>query len=232
MVVYRLSYLITCTCFVNENESAYASSFFSCLLITGNRRHVDSKKKNVTCKLFLFFSYGTAISHASIITIIRDSYLNTRFFYFFTSFRHTVSAFIHSFSTQSILVNYLTVTITSVVYPVRINVTLNAPIDIQMQSKILYSCVKMRVCSVCRRNHRCSSQKNSTTVDHLHSFIHSVFTLPPHYLVTSLVHHLFTSCVDLGPVMSVDGWVGMCVARWLSGNVNIILIPNPHPSTW
>jgi hypothetical protein len=157
--------------------------FLSCLLITGNRRHVDSKKKNVTCKLF--FSYGTAISHASIITIIRDSYLNTRFLYFFTSFRHIVSAFIHSFSTQIILGNCLTVTTTSVVYPVRINVTLNAPIDIQMQSKILYSCVKGRVCSVCRRNHRCSSQKNSTTVDHFDSFIRSVFTLPPHYLVTS-----------------------------------------------
>ncbi len=84
MVVYRLSYLITYTCFVNESESAYASSFFSSLLITGNRRHVDSKKKNVTCKLFLFFSYGTAISHASVITIIRDIYLNTRFLYFFS----------------------------------------------------------------------------------------------------------------------------------------------------
>jgi len=182
---------------------------------------VDSKKKNVTCKLFYLFSYGTAISHASIITIIRDSYLNTRFLYFFTSFRHIVSAFIHSFSTQIILGNYLKVTTTNVVYPVRLNVTLNAPIDIQMQSKILYSCVKGRVCSVCRRNHRCSSQKNSTTVDHLYSFIRSVFTLPPHYLVSSLpihpvillVRHLVTLCVSLGPVVSVDGWVGMCVAR-------------------
>jgi hypothetical protein len=136
--------------------------------------------------------------------------------YFSTSFRHIVSAFIHSFWTQIILGNYLTVTTTSVVYPVRISVTLNAPIGIQIQSKILYSCVKRRVCSVCRRNRRGSSHKNSTTVDHLYSFIRSVFILPPCLLVSSLpshpvillVRHLVTLCVSLGPVASVDGWVG------------------------
>ena len=43
---YRLSYLFTCTCFVNVRKSVYVSSFFSLhTLITGNDRYVDDKKK-------------------------------------------------------------------------------------------------------------------------------------------------------------------------------------------
>ncbi len=56
MVVYRLSYLITCTCLLNEGESAYVSAFF--FLVYWLQVTIDmciTRKKMLPANFFIFF---------------------------------------------------------------------------------------------------------------------------------------------------------------------------------
>jgi hypothetical protein len=77
---------------------------------------------------------------------------------------------------------------------------------------------------MCRRNRRGSSHKNSTNAGHFTSLF-SVFTLPPRYLMCES-----GSGCECRWVSGVWVWMSMkaSVGVRVGGDVNIILIPNPH----
>src|ERR1700722_20243928 len=92
---YRLSYLITCTCFVNVRELAYVSSFFSLhTLITIRSLHVWREKRCCLRALLSDYLLLFWLERKQSRSCISDQYSkreknvrSSHYYVFFTSFR-------------------------------------------------------------------------------------------------------------------------------------------------